>query len=54
MKENAFTLKTARSKQYTAENITDADYADDLVLLENILFQVEYLLNSPMTNRKRR
>ena len=33
MKENSFTLKKkARSRQYPAETITDADCADKLVL----------------------
>ena len=35
MKENDFTVKKARSRQYPAETITDADYADDLVLPKN-------------------
>ena len=35
IKENGFTLKKARSRQYSAETITDADYADDLALLLN-------------------
>ena len=29
MKENDFTLKKARSKQYPTETIRDAEYADD-------------------------
>ena len=33
IKENGFMLKKARSRWYLAETITDADQADDLVLL---------------------
>ena len=48
IKENCFTLfkKKPRSRQYPAETITDADYADDLVLLANTLAQAESLLYS--------
>ena len=46
MKENGFTLKKTRSRQYLAQTITDADYADDIVLLANTLTQVEFLLHS--------
>ena len=35
IKENGFTLKMAKNRQYPTETITDADYAVDLVLLEN-------------------
>ena len=35
MKENGFTLKKARNRQYPAETMTDTDYADDLVFLTN-------------------
>ena len=34
-KGNDFTQKKAKSRGYPAKKITDADYADDLVLLEN-------------------
>ena len=34
-KENGFTLKEARSRQYPAETIADTDYADDIALLAN-------------------
>ena len=44
MKEDCFKLKKARSRQYPAETITDADYADDLSLLVNTLTQSESLL----------
>ena len=33
MKENGFILKKAKIKQYLVENLTDADYADDLALI---------------------
>ena len=33
MKENSFTLKKARSKHYSMETITKADYLNDLALL---------------------
>ena len=46
IKENGSKLKKARSRQYPAETITDADYADDLVLLANTLTQAESLLHS--------
>ena len=35
MKENRFTLTTARNRRYLTEAITDADYADNLGLLVN-------------------
>ena len=46
MKENGFTLKKPRSRQYPAEAITNADYADDLVLLDNTPTQAKCLLHS--------
>ena len=49
MKENHFTLKKkkkARSRQYAAETVTDADYVDDLALLANTPVQTESLLHS--------
>ena len=45
IKENRFTLKKA-SRWYSAETITGADYADDLVLLANTPIQAESLLHS--------
>ena len=39
-------LKKARSRQYPAEAITDADSADDLVLLANTSAQAESLLHN--------
>ena len=33
MKENGFTLVKARSRRYPTRTITDANYADDIVVL---------------------
>ena len=46
MKENGFTLKKTRSRSYPAETITNADCADDLVLLANTPAQAESLRHS--------
>ena len=46
MKENDFTLKKARSRQYPAQTILDTDYADDITLLVNTPIQAESLLHS--------
>ena len=46
MKENGFKLRKERSRRYPAEAITDADYADDIVLLANAPAQSETLLHS--------
>ena len=35
MKDNSFKLAKERSRRYPAQTITDADYADDIVLLAN-------------------
>ena len=35
MKDNGFKWTKERSKRYPAQTITDADYADDIVLLAN-------------------
>ena len=35
IKENGFILKKVRSRRYSAETITGADYADKLALLAN-------------------
>ena len=43
IKENGFTLKKARSRQYPAETMTDVDYTDDLALLANTPSQAESL-----------
>ena len=45
-KENDFTLKRTRSRQYPTETLIDADYADDLVLLANIPDQTKSLMHS--------
>ena len=44
MKENCFKLTKERSRRYPAQTITDADYADDIVLLTNTPTQAETLL----------
>ena len=46
MKENSFKLTKEWSRRYSAQIITDADYADEIVLLANITAQVETLLHS--------
>ena len=46
MKDNGFTLKKARSRQYPAQTITDADYADDVALLANTPTKAKSLLRS--------
>ena len=46
MKENGFTLTKERRRRYPAKTITDADYADDIVLLANSPTQAESLLHS--------
>ena len=46
MKENGFTFAKARSQRYSAQTITDADYADDVALLANTLAQAESPLHS--------
>ena len=46
MKNNGFKLTKERSGRYPAQTITDADYADDIALLENTPTQAENLINS--------
>ena len=46
IKENGFTLKKARSRQYPAETIIDSDYTDDLALLTNAPAQAKYTLHN--------
>ena len=46
IKENGFKLTKERSRRYTAKTITDADYADDIVLLANTPALAETLLHS--------
>ena len=45
-KENGFTLKKTRSRQYPAETITVTDYAEDLVLLAITSTQAKSFLQS--------
>ena len=45
IKENGFTIKKkARGRQYSAENITDTDYADDIPVLAKTPDQAESFL----------
>ena len=46
IRENGFELTKKRSRRYSAKTITDADYADDIVLLANTPNQAETLLHS--------
>ena len=46
IKENGFELRKKRSRRYPAKTITDADYADDIVILANAPAQAETLLHS--------
>ena len=46
MKENGFKLTKKRSRRFPAQTIMDADYADDIAVLENTLAQAETLLHS--------
>ena len=46
IKENGFTLKKARSRWYPTESMTDADYADDLLLITNTKALAESLLHN--------
>ena len=46
IRENGFELTKKRSRRYHAKTITDADYADDIVLLANTPNQAETLLHS--------
>ena len=45
MKENGFTLKKVRSRQYLALTIMDVDYADDKAHLANTTSQAKSLLH---------
>ena len=45
MKDNGFKLTKKRSRRYTAQTITDTDYADDRALLANTPAQGEILLH---------
>ena len=46
MKLNCFTLEKAISRRYPIQTITDADFADDILLLTNTPAQTESLLTS--------
>ena len=46
MKENGFTLAKERSRRYSAQTITNAGYADDMVFIANISAQAEFLPQS--------
>ena len=46
IRENGFTLKKVKNRQYPAETIMDANYANDIVLLANICTQAKSLLHS--------
>ena len=46
IRENGFELTKKRSKRYPAKIITDADYADDIVILANTSNQAKTLLHS--------
>ena len=46
IRENGFELTKKRNKRYPAITITDADYADDIAILENTPNQAETLLYS--------
>ena len=46
MKNNGSKLTKERSRRYTAQTITDADYADDIALLANTSTQAETPLHS--------
>ena len=46
IKENSFKLTQERSRRYPSRTITDANYANDIVLLANAPAQAETLLHS--------
>ena len=46
IKENGFELTKKRSRRYPAKTITDADYADDIMILANTPNQTKTLLHS--------
>ena len=46
MKDNVFKLAQERSRRYSAQTITDADYADDIALQVNTPAQAKTLLHS--------
>ena len=46
IRENGFELTKKRSRRYPAKTITDADCADDIVILANTPYQAKTLLHS--------
>ena len=46
IRENGFELTKKRSRRYPAKTITDADYADDIVILANTPNQADTLLHN--------
>ena len=46
MKDNGFKLSKERSRSYSAQKSTDADYADNIVLLAHTHVQTETRLHS--------
>ena len=46
IKENGFNLTKERSRRYSTQTITDANYADDIALLANAPAQAETLLHN--------
>ena len=46
IKENGSSSKKTSSRRYPAENMTEADYADDQALVTNTQVQAEPILNS--------
>ena len=46
IKKNSYDLTKKRSRRYSAKTITDANYADDIVILADIPAQAETLLHS--------
>ena len=46
MKENGFKLANEKSRKYSAQTITDADYDDDISLIANSPTQAESLQHS--------
>ena len=46
IKENGFEMTKKRNRRYSAKTITDADYADDIVILANTPNQAETQLHS--------
>ena len=46
LKDNDFKLTKERSRRYSTQIITDADYADDIAVLANTLARAETQLHS--------